>query len=99
MFHVKALLTLSKDVPYPKSDGVRTGYDPYHKFPGVDYLATGFHTYTDDQIHYPGESLIASIVFPSWEFFGPSIHVGDVFEIRELDKVVGRGVVQAIAPA
>ena len=96
--HITTLITLLDNVPHPKTDGVRSGYAPHHKFAAVGYLASGFQTYPDDSIHYPGETLIASIAFPSWEFFGSSVRVGDVFEIRELDRVVGHGVIQSIDP-
>lgn len=36
------------------------------------------------------------IKFASWEFFGNEIKVGDDFEVRELDRVVGTGVVKEI---
>lgn len=39
---------------------------------------------------------MARIKFASWEFFGNDVKVGDVFEIRELDRVVGVGVVKEI---
>ena len=93
--HITALVKLSSDVPKPKSNGVKSGYAPHHKFAGVDYLVSGFHMYPDEEVHYPGESLTAKIVFPSWEFFGQGVKVGDVFEIREMDRLVGIGVVQS----
>jgi len=96
--HITALITLSDDVPHPKTGGVRSGYAPHHKFAAVDYLASGFQTYPDDGAHYPGETLIASIAFASWEFFASSVSVGDRFEIRELDRLVGHGVAQSIDP-
>lgn len=62
----------------------------------MEYLASGVHTYPDDKAHYPGEAIVTRIKFASWEFFGNEIKVGDDFEVRELDRVVGTGVVKEI---
>lgn len=94
--HITALVTLADDVPEPKSSGVRSGYEAHHKFAQVDYLAGGFHRYADDALHFPGETLLTTITFPSWEHFGSSIRVGDAFEIFEHRRLVGTGVVQSI---
>lgn len=59
-------------------------------------LVSGVHTYPGDKVIYPGEAVVARIKFASWEFFGNDVKVGDVFEIRELDRVVGVGVVKEI---
>ncbi|MEN1409952.1 hypothetical protein, partial [Pseudomonas aeruginosa] len=79
-----------------KVKGVVSGYSPHHKFHQVEYLASGVHTYPDVKAHYPGEAIVTSIKFASWEFFGNEIKVGDDFEVRELDRVVGTGVVKEI---
>ncbi|WP_236207225.1 hypothetical protein [Pseudomonas tohonis] len=94
--NIVAVVTLSAEVPFPKKKGVKSGYSPHHKFPNVEYLVSGFHVYADDQLHYPGETLLVEILFPSWEFFGGNISVGDNFSILELERLVGEGVVQSI---
>ncbi|MFC4159352.1 hypothetical protein [Chitinimonas lacunae] len=94
--HITALVTLSTDVPQPKNGGVRSGYAPHHKFDGVEYLVSGFHSYVDSEIHYPGETVMAEITFPSWAFFGGQIKPGDIFEIREMSRLVGSGIVQSV---
>lgn len=94
--HITAAITLSEDVPQPKTAGVKSGYAPHHLFSNVDYLVSGFHTYDDELVHYPGETLLAKIVFPSWGYFGKDVDVGDRFEVREMDRVVGTGIVQSI---
>ncbi len=96
-FHITATVTLSEDVPQPKSGGIKSGYAPHHKFVNVNYLVSGFHSYPDEQTHYPGESIPAKIVFPSWEFFGDTVSVGDRFEILEMGRLVGEGIVQSIS--
>ncbi|HBP6813267.1 TPA: hypothetical protein L6B22_04890 [Pseudomonas aeruginosa] len=96
MYDILALVELSEEVPRPKVKGVVSGYSPQHKFHQVEYLASGVHTYPDDKAHYPGEAVLTRIKFASWEFFGNEIKVGDDFEVRELDRVVGTGVVKEI---
>lgn len=95
-WHVKALVELLENVSEPKNSGVKSGYSPHHKFKNVDYLVSGFHTYSDDEMHYPGEGLQTNIVFPSWEYFESEVKVGDRFEVRELDRLIGLGVIQSI---
>lgn len=80
----------------PKINGVRSGYSPHHKFAGVDFLVSGIHEYVDDRLHYPGEVLEASIRFVSWEYFKDKVKVGDDFEVRELNRVVGVGKINKI---
>ncbi|HDY5947902.1 TPA: hypothetical protein RQ911_001946 [Pseudomonas aeruginosa] len=96
MYDILALVELSEEVPRPKVKGVVSGYSPQHKFHQVEYLASGVHTYPDDKAYYPGAAVVARIKFASWEFFGNEIKVGDAFEVRELDRVVGTGVVKEI---
>jgi hypothetical protein len=96
MNHIVATVRIADDVSDPKVRGVRTGYAPHHKFANVDYLASGFHTYLDADLHYPGETLKALIRFPSWEYFGNTVKVGDRFEVREVDRLVGYGKVDEI---
>lgn len=96
MYDILALVELSEEVPRPKVKGVVSGYSPQHKFHQVEYLASGVHTYPDDKAYYPGGAVVARIKFASWEFFGNEIKVGDGFEVRELDRVVGTGVVKEI---
>lgn len=96
MYDILALVELSEEVPRSKVKGVVSGYSPHHKFHQVEYLASGVHTYPDDKAHYPGEAIVTRINFASWEFFGNEIKVGDDFEVRELDRVVGTGVVKEI---
>ncbi|WP_175762220.1 hypothetical protein [Burkholderia ambifaria] len=91
MDNVIAAIRIADDVEDPKIKGVRTGYSPHHKFANIDYLASGVHTYSDQDLHYPGEVLQARISFPSWEYFNGAIKVGDSFEVRELDRLVGYG--------
>lgn len=94
--HIIATVRIADDVSDPKVKGIRTGYAPHHKFANVDYLAGGFHTYSDVEFHYPGEVLKTWIRFPSWVYFGRTVKVGDSFEIRELDRLVGYGKVDEI---
>lgn len=98
LYDVLARIDISTTVPDPKNRGVRTGYMPHHKFANIDYLASGRHYYEDDEPHYPGETLLAKIKFPSWEFMRNDVRVDDSFEIRELDRVVGYGTVLALRP-
>lgn len=96
MRHVIASFHIADDVDRPKNNGIRTGYAPHHKFTSVKYLASGFHTYSDHQYHYPGETITVEIVFPSWEDLRKHVKVGDAFDVMELDRVIGRGVIEKI---
>ncbi|WP_290903026.1 hypothetical protein [Aquabacterium sp.] len=94
--HVLAEICLASDVPDPKVDGVRDGYAPHHRFSGVEYLVSGFHRYGDAQLRYPGDTWLARIAFPSWAFFGSEVKVGDRFDILEMSRLVGHGVVKEV---
>ncbi|HEF4733982.1 hypothetical protein SB379_25320 [Burkholderia multivorans] len=96
MDNIIAAFRIADDVDDPKIKGVSTGYAPHHKFAGVDYLASGTHTYPDKSLHYPGETLCARISFPSWKYFKDAIKAGDSFEVRELDRLIGYGTVEKI---
>lgn len=94
--HLIARTSLFSEVDSAKINGVRTGYSPLHRFAAVPYFISGRHTYSDDTIHYPGESLLIGISFPSWQYVSSLIKVGDRFDICELYDVVGEGVVVSI---
>ncbi len=96
LYHIVATVRMADDVEAPKVKGVRSGYAPHHKFKTIDYLASGVHTYEDDRLHYPGETLETRISFPSWEYFKDTVKVGDSFEVLELDRLVGYGKVEQI---
>ena len=96
MYQVLATFRLAKDVAEPKIKGVRSGYAPHHKFAEVEYLVSGFHTYDDEDLHYPGETLVARIGFPSWDHFRNHVRVGDLFEVFELDRLIGHGKIEEI---
>lgn len=87
--NIVATIRIADDVDDPKIKGVRSGYSPHHKFAAMNYLVSGVHRYQDDCLHYPGEALEVKISFVSWEFFKDIIKVGDVFEMLELDRLVG----------
>jgi hypothetical protein len=96
MPHVLATFHIASDVERPKTNGIRTGYAPHHKFGSVDYLASGFHSYEDDMVHYPGETFKVEITFPSWGDLKLHVKVDDSFEVMELDRLVGWGVIEKI---
>ena len=96
MPNVVASFHIAADVASPKSNGIRTGYAPHHKFEAVDYLASGFHTYDDSGLHYPGETLKVRIAFPSWDDLKSRIKVGDKFQVSELNQAVGCGEIESI---
>lgn len=79
-----------------KVKGVVSGYFFYYKFYQVEYFVSGVYIYFDDKVFYFGKIVMVKIKFVSWEFFGSEIRIGDVFEVRELDCVVGKGVVKEI---
>jgi len=100
LHQVVATFKIADDVDAPKLKGVRSGYSPHHKFKTVDYLASGFHSYDDNQIHYPGETLKTRITFPSWDQLQATVKLGDKFEVLELDRLIGHGQIEEIiAPA
>ena len=96
MPNVIASFHIASDVESPKINGIRTGYAPHHKFDSVDYLASGFHTYDDSAMHYPGETLKVRITFPSWDDFKSCIKVGEKFQVSELNQAVGYGEIETI---
>lgn len=91
MDHILATVKLSDAVDQPKVAGVSSGYSPHHKFPNINWLASGKHTYDDSILHYPGETLKAKISFASLEYMVGDVKVGDCFEIRENNRVIGFG--------
>lgn len=95
-YNVVASIAIEEKVENPKTDGIKNGYAPHHKFKGVDYLVSGFHEYADDAVHYPGEVISARITFPSWEYFKNSVNVGDRFEVLEMNRLVGYGLIKSI---
>jgi hypothetical protein len=95
-YHVSATIHLSTDVPSPKAGGVQSGYSPHHKFAHFDWIASGQHTYQDEDVHFPGETLFALMRFASWEHMQNKVQVEDRFEIREVDRVIGLGTIDSI---
>ncbi|POP44429.1 hypothetical protein CHU32_03205 [Superficieibacter electus] len=93
MEHVLAVFRLAENIPLPKVNGIGSGYFPHHKFDNIPYLVSGKHHYDDDCLHYPGESIMTTITFVSWEFIGHMIKSGDRFEVREMSKIIGYGTV------
>lgn len=89
-------LEISDKVTDPKNYGIKSGYAPHDKFKNVDYLVSGYHKYEDDDFHYPGETIKAEISFPSWAYFCKSVSVGEKFEVLELDRIIGYGIVESI---
>ncbi len=75
---------------------MRNGYAPHHKFPFADYLFSGFHSYADSEIHYPGESLRVGITFPSWASFSERVRVGQRVDVLELSRLVGHLIITEI---
>lgn len=96
MHQVVATFKIADDVDAPKSNGVRSGYSPHHKFKTVDYLASGFHSYEDKKVHYPGETLKIRITFPSWDQLRTRVKLGDKFDVLELDRLIGYGKIEEI---
>lgn len=96
LHHIIATIHVADDVDEPKEKGVRSGYSPHHKFASVDFLVSGVHTYENDHLHYPGETLETRISFPSWEYFKDAVKPGDSFEVLELDRLVGYGKVERV---
>jgi len=94
--HVIARFEIALDAASPKAKGVRSGYAPHHRFAKVDYLASGFHVYGDNEFHFPGETLEIKITFPSWSDLRERLKVGDRFDVLELDRVIGHGTIERI---
>ena len=95
-YHVSATIHLSASVPSPKTRGVRTGYNPHHKFEHFNWVASGAHMYGDEKLHFPGETLFTLISFASWEYMRDKINVGDRFDILEVDRLIGHGTIESI---
>ncbi|WP_290903020.1 hypothetical protein [Aquabacterium sp.] len=54
------------------------------------------HSRAKHQLRHPGDTWLARIAFPSCAFFGSSVKVGDRFDIPEMSRLVGHGVVKEI---
>ena len=89
--HINAEVCLLADVPEPKFAGVVSGYAPTHHFLEFPELVSGFQDYGDDAFHYPGETMLAKIGFPSWHFIKHRIRAGDTFTFYEGGRLIGRG--------
>lgn len=96
MPNIIASITFLTDVPEPKTEGVRSGYVPHHKFAGISWLASGIHQYPDVDLHFPGEMLEAEIRFVSWEELRDVVKPGAEFEVRELERIIGIGMVKTV---
>lgn len=66
----------------------RTGYRPQHRIL-PDYLSTGIHEYLDGDEVSPGTTARARIVFLTPEVYPHCLHLGQVLDIQEGDRVVG----------
>jgi hypothetical protein len=93
-YHIVATFDLAGDASAPKFKGVRGGYAPHHKYPSIDYMVSGFHSYGNEGLHCPGERLKVCIGFPGWHFFCRSVKVGDSFDVYELDRLVECGLTE-----
>jgi len=91
-----AQITLLTDIPYPKINGVRSGYRPHHQFPGLDFLVSGQHHYQDNVLHYPGETLVAQIKIVHWPYVQDVVQIGTDFEIYEGSRLIAKGSVMAL---
>lgn len=96
MSNIIAKITFLLDVPEPKTSGVRSGYAPHHKFADISWLASGFHRYQGADLHFPGETVDAEIRFVSWEELRDVVKPGVEFEVRELERIVGVGIVKTV---
>ena len=77
---IKAKVTLNEN---------KSGYRPSHLII-PDYLTTGVHVYADVEYLYPNHTAIGYITFISPEAYPHSLEVGQVIEIYEGSKVVGK---------
>ena len=96
MSNISATFHISTDVAEPKFRGVRSGYAPHHKLSFVDYLFSGHHSYVDNDLHYPGETLEADIAFASWAQLSAHVKIGQRIEVLELERAVGYLIVNDI---
>ena len=95
-YNLIAEITILESVQSPKKNGIRSGYIPHHKFVKWDFLLSGAHLYDGDEVHFPGDTVLAHISFPCWNDIKDDICIGDTFKIQELERVVGQGVVVSI---
>ncbi|WP_409834123.1 hypothetical protein [Acidovorax sp.] len=97
MHHITAKIKLSENFSRPHTNnGIKSGYMPHHKFSGVEGIFSGKHQYSDENYHFPGEELTVKIGFPSWENLQGRLQIGDTFELRELNALVGFGEILSI---
>lgn len=97
MYNIVAKIKLSENITRPQTQGgVKSGYMPHHKFPGVAGLFSGRHKYPEERYYFFGDEAVVEIGFPDWEGLRERVHVGDIFEIRELSALVGFGEVVSI---
>jgi len=95
-FHFQAQITLLADVAHPKIHGIRSGYQPHHQFPGLDFLVSRIHHYQDNVRHYPGEILIAQIKILHWPGVQDAVQIGTDFEMYEVSRLIAKGSVTAL---
>ena len=72
----------------------RTGYRPQFYYDGKDWDA--IHTYPDNELVHPGQSVRAFLTFLSPEYHVGKLWPGKIFQCREGQRVVANGVVLKI---
>jgi elongation factor Tu len=81
----------------PSSEGGRSapafsGYRPQHQI-RADYQTSGTHQYAQRERLAPGESTRGTITFITPEAYPNSLRAGDVIDILEGSRLVGRATI------
>lgn len=93
-FHIEAEIRFLTAEEGGKSKPARSGYRPQFHYGGRDWDAV--HEYPDTSEVMPGQTARALLSFLSPDEHRGRISVGMPFEIREGQRVVGRGTVTRV---
>lgn len=89
---VEAEITLRSTDCGGRATGSLSGYRPQHRIlPG--YLTSGTHTYAEGKSLAPGATTVGTIAFLTPEAYPHCLDQGDIVEISEGSRVVGRALI------
>jgi len=69
----------------------KTGFRPQVKFEISEKTTSGHQNFVDKEFVFPGETIIAEVIFLSPHFFSGMLEVGMSFNIQETINHIGYG--------
>jgi translation elongation factor EF-Tu-like GTPase len=91
---IEAQITFLATEQGGRKSGAFSGYRPQFAYDGMDWDAV--HTYPDNEVVYPGQTVRVILSFLSPEQHVGKLWPGKTFQCREGQKVVANGVVLKI---